>query len=81
MAREIWEDVALMRKNLISALFTKSGGGPMERRALYRICQIDRLLREKRYPNCPKLADRFEVHRRTVERDIEVMRDQLGAPD
>jgi predicted DNA-binding transcriptional regulator YafY len=52
----------------------------MERHALYRICQIDRLLREKQYPNCRQLAERFEVHQRTVERDIEVMRDQLGAP-
>ncbi len=52
----------------------------MERHALYRIYQIDRILREGRYPNCRELAERFEVHRRTVERDIEVMRDQMGAP-
>jgi len=45
-----------------------------------RIIEIDYLLGQKKYPSAPQLAERFEVDIRTVYRDIEYMRDQLGAP-
>jgi len=52
----------------------------MERHTYIRIAKIDDLVRKKRFPNCPKLAEEFEVSERTVLRDIEAMKDSLGAP-
>jgi predicted DNA-binding transcriptional regulator YafY len=37
-------------------------------------------LKAGRYPNCRKLADELEVSSKTVQRDIDFMRDQLGLP-
>ncbi|OGC21644.1 hypothetical protein A2291_06005 [candidate division WOR-1 bacterium RIFOXYB2_FULL_42_35] len=51
----------------------------MERHTLIRIYQIDELIRSKQYPNCRELAERFEVSERTILRDIEAMKDSLGA--
>jgi predicted DNA-binding transcriptional regulator YafY len=47
---------------------------------LERIAAIDRAVRAGEYPNAGTIARRFEVSRRTVQRDIEFMRDRLGAP-
>ncbi len=44
-----------------------------------RMTYIDRLIREGKYPNCVTVASEFEVNRKTVQRDIDYMRDQ-GAP-
>lgn len=55
-------------------------GTSVQRSRFARIYYIDQQLRHQRYPNVPKLAEKWEVHRRTVERDIEFMRDRLGAP-
>ena len=41
----------------------------------WRLYEIDRLISQGSYPNCAYLAELFEVHRRTVERDIERLRD------
>ena len=48
--------------------------------SLERIAALDRALRAGEYPNARSLADRLEVSRRTVQRDIEFFRDRLGAP-
>ena len=45
-----------------------------------RLLEIHKLVSEGAYPNCRKLAEILEVTRRTVERDIERLRDQLGVP-
>lgn len=45
-----------------------------------RMIFIDQKLRENRYPNCSTVAREFEVNYKTIRRDIEYMRDQLGAP-
>ncbi len=45
-----------------------------------RLIEIHRLVSEGTYPNCRSLADRFEVTRRTAERDIERLRDQFRVP-
>lgn len=37
-------------------------------------------LREQSYPTRARIAERFEVTTRTVDRDLEYMRDRLGAP-
>jgi len=45
--------------------------------ALRRVMEIDRFIREGRYPNQPWLARHFEVHLSTIERDFGHMRNQL----
>ena len=45
-----------------------------------RMIYIDQRLRDKKYPNCNKIAGVFEVHPKTIHRDIEYMRYQLDAP-
>lgn len=47
---------------------------------ILRILRIHQMIRERRYPNVPGLARLLEVSRRTVQRDIEFLRDQMGAP-
>jgi len=47
---------------------------------LVRMYAIDGQLRNRRYPNCSSLAREFEVNPRTIRRDIDYMRDLLGAP-
>lgn len=41
---------------------------------------IDEQLRNRRYPNCSTLAGHFQVSAKTIQRDIDYMRDMLGAP-
>jgi predicted DNA-binding transcriptional regulator YafY len=45
-----------------------------------RFSFIDAALRRNGFPNAPRLANELEVSRRTIMRDLEFMRDQLGAP-
>lgn len=47
---------------------------------LHRILWIDSQLRADRYPNASRIAEQFEISRRQAARDIEYMRDSLGAP-
>lgn len=47
---------------------------------MYRIIQIHELLKEGKFPNCQALSDDFEVSYKTVQRDIDFMRDQLQLP-
>jgi len=46
----------------------------------WRLCEIHRLISQGTYPNCPGLAKKLEVSVRTVERDIERLRDLFAAP-
>lgn len=52
----------------------------LARPAVVRIVRIHRLVAGRRYPNVPYLSRHLEVSTRTVERDLECLRDQLGAP-
>src|SRR3989338_2374524 len=58
----------------------------MDRHILFRIYDIDRMLKRKEYPNCTKLKEYFLEHHgltlsiRTIMRDIDTMRLDLGAP-
>lgn len=45
-----------------------------------RLYHIHNSLCSKSYPNVPVLTEQLEVSKRTVERDIEYLRDRLGAP-
>lgn len=47
---------------------------------LQRIAELDRAVRAGEYPNAGSVALRLEVCRRTIQRDLDFMRDRLGAP-
>jgi predicted DNA-binding transcriptional regulator YafY len=42
--------------------------------------RLHELLVGERYPNCRKIAEEFEVSAKTVQRDVNFMRDQMGLP-
>lgn len=46
----------------------------------WRLYEIDKQIRSGKFPNTRQLAELLEVKPRTVERDIEHLRDRLGAP-
>jgi len=54
--------------------------GRSARLPMYRIMQIHELLKDGKFPNCQDLCIDFEVSYKTVQRDIDFMRDQLQLP-
>jgi len=52
----------------------------MSRAMLERIFFIDHQIRAGRYPSTARMSEIFEVTRRTIQRDIEFMRERLSAP-
>ena len=48
--------------------------------SIHRIQWFDARVRTGRYPSARSLAERFEISHRQAQRDIEYMRDSLGAP-
>ena len=52
----------------------------MDRTTFIRIAKIDNLIKSKKYPNCQYMAQEYEVSERTILRDIEALKDSLGAP-
>jgi predicted DNA-binding transcriptional regulator YafY len=48
--------------------------------SLERIVALDQAVRAGKYPNAGTIARALEVGHRTVQRDVEFMRDRLGAP-
>ncbi len=57
-----------------------SAAGRASRPPLARMLAIHGLLQEGRFPNCARLARTMEVATKTIQRDIDFMRDQLGLP-
>ena len=47
---------------------------------LARMMQLHAQLHARKFPNCRKLAHELEVSQKTIQRDIEFMRYQLGLP-
>jgi predicted DNA-binding transcriptional regulator YafY len=47
---------------------------------LHRLQWIDAMIRAGRYPNCRRIADKFEISARQAARDVEYLRDSLSAP-
>ncbi|OKY76725.1 MAG: hypothetical protein BM485_01240 [Desulfobulbaceae bacterium DB1] len=45
-----------------------------------RLLFIDKKIREGTYPNCASLAAEWEVSAKTIQRDLDYMRDSLDAP-
>ena len=50
------------------------------RPAVVRMKRLFDLLKKNQFPNCQKLAKDIEVSAKTVQRDLDCMRDQLGLP-
>ncbi|RBP38122.1 putative DNA-binding transcriptional regulator YafY [Roseimicrobium gellanilyticum] len=50
------------------------------RRPIQRILQIHGLLIAKRFPNCSTLAREIEVTPKTIQRDLNFMRDEMSLP-
>ncbi|MHA3772927.1 helix-turn-helix transcriptional regulator [Verrucomicrobiota bacterium sgz303538] len=50
------------------------------RNTVARVRYIHEQVRNGKYPNCQKLAEHFEISRRTINRDIEAMRNSLDLP-
>lgn len=50
------------------------------RRPLFQIYEIHSAIRSGNYPNCTKLAELLCVQRKTIQRDITFMRDELKLP-
>ena len=45
-----------------------------------RMVRIQKMLGQSDFPNCRTMAKELEVSEKTVARDLEVMRDQMGVP-
>lgn len=56
------------------------GGAGYSRPPLVRMMKLHERLMENQYPNCRQLADEFEVSAKTVQRDVNFMRDRMGLP-
>lgn len=64
-----------------TGVVTKNSNGMKQSRPpLVRMYALDERLRSNQYPNCTSLAAHFEVHPKTIQRDVDYMRDVLRAP-
>tara|TARA_R110000850_G_scaffold17996_12_gene54619 strand:- start:1581 stop:2591 length:1011 start_codon:yes stop_codon:yes gene_type:complete len=50
------------------------------RRPLERVLRIHEMVSRKNFPNCSDIASALEVNRKTIQRDINFMRDELDLP-
>ena len=41
---------------------------------------LDQLLRNNKYPNCTSFAEEWEISTKTAQRDIDYLKDRMGAP-
>jgi predicted DNA-binding transcriptional regulator YafY len=54
--------------------------GTLSRPPLARMMQVHAKLQARTFPNCRQLAEDLEVSSKTMQRDIDFMRDRLGLP-
>lgn len=52
----------------------------VNRPKLMRLLALDEAIRAGRYPNCTSFAQEYEVSYKSIQRDIEWLRDMVGAP-
>lgn len=45
-----------------------------------RLLELDEQIRARKHPNCTSFRRDWEVSTKTVQRDVEVLRDSRGAP-
>ncbi len=53
---------------------------PQYRRLIFIDQKIRQGMQVGRLPNCSSLAEEWEVSRKTIQRDLEYLRDELNAP-
>jgi predicted DNA-binding transcriptional regulator YafY len=63
----------------LSGLLPKSAEG-FSRPPLQRMMRLHAALKSHHFPNCQKIATELEVSAKTIQRDIDFMRDRLGLP-
>ena len=45
-----------------------------------RLLELDKRIRQGQYPNCLNFSADWEVSQKTIQRDIDFLRDSLNAP-
>ena len=55
-------------------------GTPTTRPPLQRMVTLHQELQGGRYPNCRRMGERLEVSSKTIQRDLDFMRDRLALP-
>jgi len=50
------------------------------RAQFHRLLSLDERIRARKYPNCSSFAREWEVNEKTIQRDVEFLRDSRGAP-
>src|SRR5256714_2937806 len=61
-------------------LLQKKGDRGFSRPPLERMMRVHAALKARHFPNCQKIAAELEVSAKTIQRDIDFMRDRLGLP-
>ena len=72
--------VAQSKSSLVTRGAQKKMRTQFSRPPLARMMQLHAHLKARRFPNCQKLARELEVSSKTIQRDLEFMRYQLGLP-
>jgi len=67
-------------KPFVQARIRKKSPGQFSRPPLERMLRLHERLKAGAFPNCRKLASELEVSPKTIQRDIDFMRDRLGLP-
>jgi len=70
----------IKRRGVAKKAAKSTDRGGWTRRPLHRIYEIHTWVKAGRYPNCQQLAKELEMTAKTVQRDINFMRDQLNLP-
>src|ERR1700704_4805021 len=64
----------------LSGLLQKRAERGSSRPPLQRMMRLHAALKSRHFPNCQKIATELEVSAKTIQRDIDFMRDRLGLP-
>jgi predicted DNA-binding transcriptional regulator YafY len=64
----------------LSGLVQKNANRGFSRPPLQRMMRLHAALKSRHFPNCQKIAAELEVSAKTIQRDIDFMRDRLGLP-
>src|SRR3954451_16857082 len=59
---------------------TRRASQLLSRPPLERMQKLHRLVSAGKFPNCRTLAEELETSSKTIQRDIEFMRDRMGVP-
>lgn len=70
----------MLKKSALPKSRRRRTSAPASRPPLLRMMKIHDLLAAERFPNCSTLAEELEVSTKTIQRDIDFMRDQMELP-